>query len=124
MKYRLFKNGSLEAVIIFTLKNKHDGRIGYLMEILYAPGSEREGLQLLKFGSKILKRNKADLTLAWCLPHSYNYNCHKKAGFYNFPEKFRPLKLSMIVKKLNTSHEEEIYNVKNWFFSYSDSDTV
>jgi hypothetical protein len=124
MKYRLFKNGSLEAVIIFTLKNKHDGRIGYLMEILYAPGSEREGLQLLKFGSKILKRNKADLTLAWCLPHSYNYNCHKKAGFYNFPEKFRPLKLSMIVKKLNTTHEEEIYNVKNWFFSYSDSDTV
>lgn len=123
-RYGLYKNGALEAIIIFTLKNKHDGKIGYLMEILYAPGREKEGLQLLKFASKILNRNKADLMLAWCLPGSYNYDCHKRAGFYKFPEKFRPLKLSIIVKKLNTTHEKEIYDVKNWFFSYSDSDTV
>lgn len=124
MRYGFYKTGNLEAVIIFTLKNKHDGKIGYLMEILHAPESKKEGLQLLKFGTKILKKNKADVALAWCLPNSYNYNCHEKAGFYKFPEKFRPLKLSMIVKKLNTTHENEIYNVKNWFFSYSDSDTV
>ncbi len=122
--YGLYKNRVLEAIIIFALKNKHDGKIGYLMEILHAPESEKEGLQLLKFGNTILRRNKADLTLAWCLPHSYNYSCHKRSGFYKFPEKFRPLKLSMIVKKLNTVREKEIYNIKNWFFSYSDSDTV
>lgn len=124
MRYGYYKNEVLQAVIIFTLKNKHDGKIGYLMEILYAPQYEKAALKLMKFCSKTLRKNKADLVLAWCLPHSFNYSCHKEAGFYKFPEKFRPLKLNMIVKKLNSTHEKEIYNVKNWFFSYSDSDTV
>ncbi len=123
-RYGLYEKGILKGIIIFTLKNKHDGKIGYLMEILFEPGDEISGNNLLKFCSKILKKNKADVILAWCFPHSFNYFCHRKAGFYKFPEKIRPQKLGIIAKTLNSNHAEDIYNVKNWFFSYSDSDTV
>jgi hypothetical protein len=123
-KYGLYESGILKGIVIFTLKNKHNGRIGYLMEILFDPENEQAGKDLLKFCSVIFKRNKADLILAWCLPHSFNYSCHRQAGFYKFPEKIRPQKLGMIAKALNSNHAEDITNVKNWFFSYSDSDTV
>jgi hypothetical protein len=123
-KYGLYETGILKGIVIFTLKNKYNGKIGFLMEILFDPENEQTGKKLLKFCSGILKRNKADLILAWCLPHSFIYSCHRKAGFYKFPEKIRPQKLGMIAKTLNSNHAEDINNIKNWFFSYSDSDTV
>ncbi len=123
-RYGFYENGVLKGIVIFALKNKHEGKIGYLMEILFDPENKNAGIKLLKFCSKVLKRNKADLILAWCFSHSFNYFCHRKAGFYKFPEKIRPQKLGIIAKTFNSTHAEDIYNVKNWFFSYSDSDTV
>jgi hypothetical protein len=123
-RFGFYKNGKLEGVIIFTLKNKHDGKIGYLMEMLFTPGNEIAGKKLLQFCSDVLKKNKADVILAWCFRHSFNYFCHRQTGFYKFPEKLRPQKLGMIAKTLNSRRADDIYNVKNWYFSYSDSDTV
>ncbi len=123
-RYGFYENGILKGIVVFTLKNKHDGRIGYLMEVLFDPESKTAGKKLLQFCSKVLRKNKADLILAWCYPHSFNYNCHRKAGFYKFPEKIRPQKLGVITKTLNSDHQSEISDVKNWYFSYSDSDTV
>jgi hypothetical protein len=123
-RYAFYEKDILKGIVIFTLKNKHDGKIGYLMEILFEPEDEVSGGYLLKFCSRILKKNKADLILAWCLPHSFNYFCHRKAGFYKFPERIRPQKLGIIAKTLNSNQAGDIYNIKNWFFSYSDSDTV
>lgn len=123
-RYAFYEKDILKGIVIFTLKNKHGGKIGYLMEILFEPEDEVSGDYLLKFCSRILKKNKADLILAWCLPHSFNYFCHRKVGFYKFPERIRPQKLGMIAKTLNSNQAADIYNIKNWFFSYSDSDTV
>jgi hypothetical protein len=122
--YGFYENGILKGIVIFTLKNKHEGKIGYLMEILFDPEYEKAGIALLKFCCSTLRKNKADLVLAWCFSHSFNYFCHRKAGFYKFPEKLRPQKLGMIAKTLNSHHSSDIYNIKNWYFSYSDSDTV
>lgn len=122
--YGFYEKGILKGIVIFALKNKHDGRIGYLMEILFDPENMHAGKTLLSFCSKTLRNNKADLILAWCFSHSFNYFCHRKAGFYKLPEKIRPQKLGIITKTLNSRRAEDIYNVKNWFFSYSDSDTV
>jgi len=119
-----YKNAELKGVVVFTLKKKHGGKIGYLMELLFDPEDQNAGKQLLDFSSEVLKKNRADVILAWCFPHSFNYFCHRKKGFYPFPEKLRPQKLGMIVKNLNSRHADDIYNVKNWYFSYSDSDTV
>lgn len=123
-RYGFYENGILKGIVVFTLKNKHDGKIGYLMELLFDPESGNAGKKLLKFCTTTLKNNKAHLILAWCFPHSFNYFCHKKAGFYRFPEKFRPQKLCVIAKVLKSDHANEIYNIKNWYVSYSDSDTV
>ena len=123
-RYGFYEEGILKGIVIFTLKNKHNGKIGYLMEILFDPENDHVGSNLLSFCSKALRKNKADLILAWCFSHSFNYSCHRKGGFYNLPEKIRPQKLGIIAKILNSKHGEDIYNIKNWFFSYTDSDTA
>ena len=123
-RYGLYENNQLAGVVVFTLKNKHGGKIGYLMELLYDPKNEKAGKDLLKFCSRTLKKNNADLVLAWCFDHSFNYTCIRRNGYYKFPEKFRPQKLGFITKILNSKNTKDIYNIKNWYISYSDSDTV
>lgn len=123
-KYGYYEGSELKGVIIFTLKKKHGGNVGYLMEVLFEPGNKHAGKTLLNFAVRVLKRNNADIILSWCYPHSYNYSAFKSAGFYNFPEKIRPQKLGVIVKNLINDFEKDILKIKNWYISYSDSDTV
>jgi hypothetical protein len=123
-RYGLYENDQLTGVVVFTLKNKHGGKIGYLMELLHDSKNENAGIHLLKFSSITLKKNKADLVLAWCFDHSFNYRCFRRNGYYKFPEKLRPQELGFITKTLNSENTKDIYNVKNWYLSYSDSDTV
>ena len=123
-KYGLYEKGQLTGVIVFTLKAKHNGKIGYLMELLYDPKNEGAAKHLLKFCSTTLRRNKADLILAWCFNHSFNYKAIRSNGYYRFPEKLRPQKLGFITKPLKSKNANEINNIKNWYISYSDSDTV
>lgn len=124
LRYGYFEGSELKGIIIFTLKNKHGGKVGYLMELLFDRESKYAGKELLQFASRIFKKNKADVILSWCYAHSFNYGTYKKAGFYNFPEKIRPQKLGVIVKVLKSEFEKDILKIKNWYFSYSDSDTV
>ena len=124
LRYGYYQGTELKGIIIFTLKNKHGGKIGYLMELLFEPENKKAGKELLRFSSRIFKNNKADVILAWCYTHSFNYSTFKNAGFYNFPEKIRPQKLGVIVKVLKSTFEKDILKIKNWYFSYSDSDTV
>ena len=122
-RYGLYENNRLSGVVVFTLKNKHGGKIGYLMELLYDPANKKAGNHLLQFCSRTLKSNNADLVLAWCFDHSFNYSCFRRNGYYKFPEKLRPQKLGFITKILNSKNTKDIYNIKNWYLSYSDSDT-
>lgn len=124
LRYGYYEGTELKGIIIFTLKNKHAGKIGYLMELLFEPENKKAGKELLRFSSRIFKKNKTDVILAWCYTHSFNYSTFKNAGFYNFPEKIRPQKLGVIVKVLKSTFEKDILKIKNWYFSYSDSDTV
>ena len=121
-KYGFYEKGELKGVVVFCLKNKHGGKIGYLMELLFT--EEYAGKKLMHFCNKNLKLNKADLILGWVFKHSFNYNIIKKSGYFHFPEKLRPQKLGFIAKLLNSTNNKDIYNIKNWYLSYSDSDTV
>lgn len=110
--------------IVYTLKRKHNGKIGYIMELVYDLKSPNIGRQLLKKAISNLKNNKADCVLSWCFKHSAIYNIYKHAKFYNMPEKLRPIELHFGVLAFNKKHEDIINNRENWFLSYSDSDTV
>ena len=124
LRFGYYEGSELKGIIVFTLKNKHGGKVGYVMELLYDVRNKKAGKELLRFSTRIFKNNKADVILSWCYSHSFNYASYKNAGFYNFPEKIRPQKLGVIVKVLNSTFEKEILKISNWYLSYSDSDTV
>jgi hypothetical protein len=110
--------------VVFCIKNKHNGRIGYVMELIFDPSNLKAGKKLLEFTNKIFKQQKTDVVLCWCLPHSFNYSCFKQGGYYNFPPKLRPQKLFLGVRSFSVVYSNIINNLNNWYISYSDSDTV
>ena len=120
----LYEASVLKGIVVFTIKNKHNGRIGYTMELIYEPASLKSGVTLLKYASRIFKKEKTDAVLAWCFTHSFNYAAFRKAGYYNLPEKFRPQHLFLGVRAFSEKNKSLIEDVKNWYISYSDSDTV
>ncbi|MEO6404099.1 MAG: GNAT family N-acetyltransferase [Ferruginibacter sp.] len=123
-RYGLFENGRLKAVVVFSIKKKHDGLIGYLMELIFSPGDNKSGKAILKFASTIFRQQKTDVVLAWCFHHSFNYESYKNAGYYDLPLKLRPQKLFLGVRAFDDENRALIENADNWYISYSDSDTV
>jgi hypothetical protein len=120
----LYINGNLEGVIVFTIKDKHGGRVGYIMELIYTVDEHNHGKRLLKFARSIFKREKTDVVLAWCFAHSFNYKSYKKSGYFDLPVKFRPQHLFLGVRVFNETRQHITKDIKNWYISYSDSDTV
>ena len=119
-----FEDGRLRGVIVFTIKNKHQGRVGYIMELIYDTTQPAIGKALLTYANKICKAEDADVILAWAFEHSFNYGAYKKTGYFNFPVKFRPQHLFLGVRVFDESQASTINNISNWYISYSDSDTV
>jgi len=110
--------------IVFAVKDKHNGKIAYIMELIYDKSQPKAGSQLLKYAITEIKKQKADCILSWCLEHSPNFKTYKSSFFINMPEKFRPIELHFGATALREDLKTLIYNRENWFISYSDSDTV
>ena len=123
-KCGIYIDDQLKGVIVFTIKNKHDGRIGYIMELIYEEAFAEVGVMLLKYATKVFKTENVDTALAWCFPHSFNYKSFTQSGYFNLPIKFRPQHLFLGVRALNDQEKNFIENYTNWYISYSDSDTV
>lgn len=118
------KNGDYIGYIIYCVKEKHGGKIAYVMEYVYNPKFTKEAKNLLKFATNQIIKEKADCILSWCLEHSENYPHFKSNSFYTLPEKLRPIELHFGVRSFDDKLKELISNRKNWYLSYSDSDTV
>ncbi len=110
--------------LVYTVKGKHGGRIGYIMELVYDLDDKKAGALLLKKAISDIKEQKADCILSWCLDHSPNYEDFRKELFFKMPEKLRPIELHFGVRSFDIKTEELVSNRKNWYLSYSDSDTV
>ena len=109
---------------VYTVKEKHKGKIGYIMELIFDLNNPKSGELLLSFTVDKIKRTGADCILAWCLSHSPNYNCLKNELFFKIPEKYRPIELHFGARVFNEDLEDVVNNRDNWYLSYSDSDTV
>ncbi|MEP1094465.1 MAG: GNAT family N-acetyltransferase [Cyclobacteriaceae bacterium] len=120
----LFLQGVLEALIIYAVKEKHDGRIGYIMEFIYNPKKEQEALELMKYARNELLQSRIDVCLAWVFDHSISYPLFKKLSFFKLPKSLRPIQLHFGYKNLNLDAKADPGDSKNWYLSYSDSDTV
>jgi len=110
--------------IIYTVKEKHGGKIGYIMDMVYDLTDQNVPTVLLRHATNKIKEEKADCILSWCLEHSPNYPVYKKERFFDFPEKLRPIELHFGARSFKPEYEEVIANRDNWFISYADSDTV
>jgi len=119
-----YKQNRYVGFIVYTIKEKHEGKIGYIMELIYDPEEPKAGKLLLKYAISIIREQKADCILSWCLEHSPNYPIFKNALFFYLPEKIRPIELHFGARSFDDGCDSLISNRNNWYISYSDSDTV
>ncbi|MGX9985372.1 GNAT family N-acetyltransferase [Soonwooa purpurea] len=117
-------SGGYIGFIVYCVKGKHGGKIGYIMEYLYDPDYKIEAENLMKEAVNRIISTNADCILAWCMEHSDNYKTYRNVGFYEMPKKLRPIELHFGVCSFDNSLNTIINNRKNWYLSYSDSDTV
>lgn len=123
-KKALFFNENPVGFVIYSIEEKHNGKIAYLLDLIYLPEEEKHANKLLKIALKEIREEKCDLILAWCFKHSPNYNLIKgKGGFFTIPLKLRPIELFFGANFFNEKNENN-YKTENWYISYLDSDTV
>jgi len=119
----LEKDGELKALVTFCVKDKHGGRIGYIMELIYAKDAASKSAQLLAIALRELADQQADAVLAWNFTHSPNHSCFTKNGFFPLPERMRPIELHFGVRVFDCA-VPRVYDRDQWYLSYLDSDTV
>lgn len=115
-------SGAITAFASHCVKDKHGGRIGYLMETLARPGASGALRRLIGNALADMTAAGADVALAWCLPHAPPYRALLASGFVPFPVRYRPIELHAGVRAFHappTVHERA-----RWYLSYLDSDTV
>lgn len=125
--YKLFvfrRAGAVLGFCVTSCREKHGGRVGYVMELLHVPDDHRAGEILLSAAIDDLVASKADVALAWCLEHSPNRTTYRRAGFRTLPERLRPVELHFGVRALAAPPDAALGNRRNWYLSYLDSDTV
>jgi hypothetical protein len=115
-----------EDVLAFTayrVSDKHGGRVGYVMDLLYVPGRADAARFLLRHTIADMTSRGADVVLAWSLPHSPNFRTFLRNGFAPFPARLRPIELHFGAKPLGDD-ARAITCRTDWYLSYLDSDTV
>lgn len=117
-------DGEYLGYVIYTVSKKHDGHIGYLMELIYDPEHKGAGTALLKAAVKGIKKQNADCILSWCFEHADSYKKYQKRGFIKLPDRLRPIKIYFAVIATELGLKETVEDKENWYISYSDSDTV
>jgi hypothetical protein len=117
-------SGKYLGYVIYSVKGKHGGEIGYIMELVYDLEYQLAGKMLLKKAISEIKLQNADCILSWCLDHSPSYNIFKSENFFKMPEKLRPIELHFGARVFDKKFKDLVSNRKNWYLSYSDSDTV
>lgn len=118
--YGLYDKGKLVGLVIYTLSDKHGGKIGYIVEYMFLSKYESESKILLQYANKEMIKRGADAILAWNFKHSPNHRNYKKGGYIKFPEKLKPIKLFFGIKFFNNAS----IKLQDWYISYCDSDTV
>lgn len=120
------RDGELDALCSYTVKDKHGGRIGYVMELLCEPSPR--GLlaasRLLGASVRAMAADRADSALAWCFHHSFTFPVFVRHLFVPLPIKLRPIELHFGARALDHSLASLIEQRSAWYISYLDSDTV
>ena len=119
-----YEKEKLIGFIVYVIKEKHNGRIGYIMELMHKNDKSDAGSMLVSHAEKQMRKDKADLILAWSFDLSPNFKSFKRCKFLKFKEKYRPIELHFGVACFDDKFKHLLSERENWYLSYSDSDTV
>lgn len=103
-----------------TVADKHGAKVGYLMEAI---GDSATGAGLVAASLRLMQRQGAEIAFAWCLPGAPNYAAYRRAGFYPFTDRLRPIIINFGARAIAAA-DPAIEDVAAWYVSYLDSDTV
>jgi GNAT superfamily N-acetyltransferase len=117
-------DGTLDALCCFTVKAKHGGQVGYLLELLHRSGATVPAALLLAHAVREMANAGADALLAWGLPQSPNRLCYTLNGFMPLPERLRPIELQWGVRVLDPQVGPLLRDRRQWYLSYLDADTI
>jgi len=106
--------GRLLGFVTWCVKDKHGGRIGYLMELLVDPAHPHLADALLRPGG----------WRGWANGRSTRPARRRAAGFVPLPERLRPIELHLGVLVLDEALGPQLRRRESWYLSYCDSDTV
>lgn len=126
-KYRtlgLYERDQLHGFVSYSFRTSEAGRIGHIMELIYAPGEHRIGRSLLSLAASELTSAGADVIHAWNFEHSPNHAAYRSSLFLPLPRRLRSEKLFMGVRALYASDVKALGDRRNWYVSFCDSDTV
>ncbi len=109
-----------QAYVIGSVAEKHGGNIGYILD---AFGTPKLLPGLIAAMVNYQSEKNADVVLSWCLPHSANRQAFRNAGFFNLPNRLRPIEINFGARNLSPNSPDMIL-LDDWYISYLDSDTV
>lgn len=123
-RYAIYSDSNCLGFVVWTAAEKHNRKIGYILEMLHLPNRTDIGRLLLRFALREMQALHCDLALAWNSSHSYNRAAYRREFFAPLPKLFRPIHLHFTVRSLNQALDPLLYDARRWYLSYSDSDTI
>ncbi len=118
-----YRDGQLRGFVVFSIQEKHGGRVGYVMELIGDPDDPRVGGVLLNAALNAFVERRVDFALSWCMRSSPNYMDFKRRRFVGLPQALRPIELHFGCVDLHDSCPALMFR-DHWYISYADSDTV
>ena len=113
-------DGELFAVVVFSVLEKHEGKIGYIMDLIYDARFAHRTPAMLASALVEMNNQKVDAILAWD-SFSDQESPYRKVCFSTLPRKFQPIKLFFGYRQIKSSVS---CLPGKFFISYADSDTV
>lgn len=120
----IFVDGSLVAVAVFIVLEKHGGKVGYLMEFIHDPAHELRAGALMRGVVREICKMGVDVILAWNRAEYINSSIYKKSLFLSLPRILQPIKLYFGIRWLGDKNTYPDFGIDNFYVSYADSDTV
>lgn len=117
----IYRSGKLCAVAVYVCRDKHDGRMGYIMDVAFLSGHNSAALLAVGEAVQALCGAGVDMILAWAPTRAKTRRAYLANLFLPLPRKFQPIKLFVGMRCRPPSDQSDGHEL---FLSYADSDTV
>lgn len=117
-----YASGELVGILIYVILEKHGGRVGYVMDVIYDPKDLNIGKLLLRKAAYAMSKENVDFILAWADRKIDQNKVYDFSGFINMPRKLQPIKLFFGYRPKSNSNIS--LDEADFYISYTDSDTV